>query len=88
MLLGTSDMRRASSRMIVWAAIPSILLSFGWCALSAFAMAADNHPDELPVILIEFPALSATIFLPILGAAMAAGRPSPSTAESSEDGPS
>jgi len=78
-------MRRPSRQMILWAAASSILLSFGWCALSAFAMAADNHADELPVILIEFPALSAVIFLAILGIAMVVGHLSPPKGEPSND---
>ncbi|MDB5710467.1 MAG: hypothetical protein JWL96_2537 [Sphingomonas bacterium] len=44
--IGRSDMRRPARRMIMWAGILPLLLSFVWCALSAFAMAAENHAEN------------------------------------------
>lgn len=55
--------RLPSSRLLVGAAVISVLLPLCWCFISALAMIADNHGDELVSLLIEFPILSAILFI-------------------------
>ncbi len=42
------------------------VLSFGWCAVSAVAMASDNHTNELISLVILFPVLAGCSFAAIM----------------------